>query len=140
MHTCAASAASSPSGIATMAVRGVINSLTGRSANASTPETTPISSAPAGSPPRRPRLPPPTWPPAPARRAAPARAGSPLPLDDDASDAAPIDALDHHLVSVEGQLVAGAGHPSQHEIHQASHGRDLGMLERAAECLRQVVQ
>src|SRR5438045_9260035 len=47
MHTCAASAASRPSGIATIAVRGVINSLTGRSAKARTPETTAISSAEA---------------------------------------------------------------------------------------------
>src|SRR5438309_1613279 len=47
MQTCAASAASRPSGIATTAVRGVIRSLTGRWANASTPETTAISPAEA---------------------------------------------------------------------------------------------
>src|SRR5205807_3130808 len=46
-HTCAASAASRPSGIATIDVRGVINSRTGRSAKASTPDTTAISSADA---------------------------------------------------------------------------------------------
>src|SRR5438128_388290 len=50
MQTCAASAASRPSGIATTAVRGVIRSLTGRWANASTPETTAISPAEARAP------------------------------------------------------------------------------------------
>src|SRR5256886_2706665 len=50
MQTCAASAASRPSGIATTAVRGVIRSLTGRWANASTPETTAISPAEASAP------------------------------------------------------------------------------------------
>src|SRR5213592_3493125 len=50
MQTCAASAASSPSGIATIAVRGVIRSLTGRCANASTPDTTAISPAEARAP------------------------------------------------------------------------------------------
>src|SRR5439155_272813 len=182
MHTWAASAASSPSGIATIAVRGVISSLTGRSANASTPDTTAISSAEAsasvsalestaasavrfdgsrhatngassvpsccsrgtacatiGSP-QRPLPPPPTWPRAAARRRGPARGASPLPLNHDAGDAAPVDPLDHDLVSVEGELVAGAGHPSQDEVHQAAHGGDLGMLERAPERLRQVVQ
>src|SRR3989441_8481539 len=50
MQTCAASAASSPSGIATIAVRGVISSLTGRCAKASTPDTTAISPAEASAP------------------------------------------------------------------------------------------
>src|SRR5438445_7718828 len=50
MQTCAAAAASRPSGIATTAVRGVIRSLTGRWANASTPETTAISPAEARAP------------------------------------------------------------------------------------------
>src|SRR5260370_1119564 len=39
-----------PSGIATIAVRGVMSSRTGRSANASTPETTSISSEAARAP------------------------------------------------------------------------------------------
>src|SRR5213082_3715630 len=81
-----------------------------------------------------------TWPRAAARRAAPARAASPLPLHHDAGDAAAVHPLDHDLVSVEGKLVPGAGHASQHEIHQASHRGDLGVLERAPERLRQVVQ
>src|SRR5438445_226857 len=50
MQTCAASAASRPSGIATIAVRGVISSLTGRCAKASTPDTTAISPAEASAP------------------------------------------------------------------------------------------
>src|SRR6266568_4325343 len=57
-----------------------------------------------------------------------------------AADPPAIHALHHDPIAVERQLVAGAGDASQHRVDESADGRDLGVLEGAAERLRQIVE